>query len=177
MQVLSRFFGVYGKVDWEKQGATVEGLVKLDATGVRRLGSSDPRANKGDRLLLRPGVLDRHRRLYGLSRVNAAKRAPASMGSDSKLKSDPSAGVGAPGGGGQQQPPTFDLDARLGDFKLSALNIQNPLDPGENLIDEKLSSRRAKRFSQLIQTGARNLQSVFFYLEKEQKTEFSGGFS
>jgi len=56
-------------------------------------------------------------------------------------------------------------------FLVGNMNIQNPLDPGENLVHNKLSSRRASRFLQVIQAGAKNLQPILAHLEKEVRLD------
>lgn len=70
---------------------------------------------------------------------------------------------------------SFDPKIRAQMFIVGNMNIQNPLDPGENLVHNKLSSRRASRFSQVIQAGAKNLQPVLSHLDKELERDQGGG--
>ena len=172
LQVLSMFFSIYSKLNWETSGVTLRGVVEIDKAG-NILG--EPTDGDSEDLLIPEDMVSRYQQRCGQSRINASQRTASTASVHHSVDGNgpqlsPSGG-GDSGGGGE----CFDPKLRARMFLVGNLNIQNPLDPGENVVHNKLSSRRASRFSQVIQAGAKNLQPVLSHLEKVLERDQGGG--
>ncbi|GMH90333.1 hypothetical protein TrST_g1364 [Triparma strigata] len=186
LQVLSMFFSVYCKLDWTKEAVTVQGIVEVDGS---RLGKLKEGFTNSDEMLISPDMILRYQQRCGQSRLNANTRTASTTSVHTSVDTT---------GGGQQMPSMdgtigdvagdgdlisrgnnikFDPHIRTAMFTTGNMNIQNPLDPGENLVHSKVSERRANRFSQVLQAGAKNLQPILAHLDKEQERGNAGGFN
>ncbi|GMH71840.1 hypothetical protein TrLO_g12879 [Triparma laevis f. longispina] len=185
LQVLSMFFSVYCKLDWAMEAITVQGIVEVDGG---RLGKLKEGFTNSDEILISPEMILRYQQRCGQSRINANGRTASTTSVhtsvDTALGQTPSmdgtiGDVGNSDGDliSRGNNIKFDPRIRTAMFTTGNMNIQNPLDPGENLVHSKVSERRANRFSQVLQAGAKNLQPILSHLDKEQERGNAGGFN
>jgi len=190
LQLLAGFFSVYSKVDFAKVAVTVEGCVSVSGENGGSLGKVlEPVSD----LLIPAEMLLRYQQRYGQSRINTFGRAHSTQASVDHvvapgvpimaMRSVGSVDRDEPRGDARQQQQAthvaaaaskYDAGIRAASYTVSHLNIVNPLDLGENLIHVKVSSRRANRFAQVLQAGAKNLQPVLSHLEKELERTSAG---
>ena len=165
LQVVSLFFAVYSKLDWETQGVSIDGIVSVED---ERIVYSE--SNNGD-LLFPPSLMDKYRTRYNQSRIGGRKSSNSRSFSVNSIEGGGGGDRGG-GGGGNISGGNIKIDSKLraSMFVVNAMNIVNPLDVGENLMEnDKFSEKKAVKIQQVISVGAKNLQPILSHLEKENE--------
>ena len=136
LQILAIFFNVYSKLDWAYEGVSMEEIVKVEGEQIHRSEVDADADDDSTPTCFKISLLNKYRQRYNQSRISGRTSSTTRTFSTSNIASThASAVLDKEAANLNSRKCTLDSKLRASMFVVGAMNIVNPLDAGENLME------------------------------------------